>query len=1448
MLSQWRGKRQQVPRDRFGASPSPSDFSRSDTESPKPVHGAKITSAARSKGVAAFTKTIGRKRDASISGQPGINFAAGPRSSGRSGQSFELGGGVVPLSSSSRDHGSPSFIDFNEDDASTSGDTGQHDKDDIPTAVISWDSPRASHSPSNSSNYDSRTDASGSKFSSIDESGLMSPEDFEDLSAILAFTSPESQESPSSVLTGSTPLTTPETIQKEASSSMSPASVSSNQQALRTKRVLAPSIPQRKASASNAQGGTAQTVTKRSLTEALAALGPKQGLVASPNPGSEASPRLLEEPPLSIHHRRGNSVSSFPETVSGPSSSLMDSKEFGSPLANGRENGLDAFARGRGFAGTAAMEGAHGLGITADDGGGSLPQLGNTQDRSTASKPSSTAPTVSLNNTHQKSGSVASVQSSVDSVGRSSLFMEASKRFVDGSEEKDRFLMDGNAKMPVSDSDHSVNTAETSTDHHDMEPLGTIAEKAEGMDSREAGSSSLRGASLESNARRSLMETFGSRSSQSSAATVATDDTTPVSPLSRIRINPTNGVSGTSTTNVSRAPSLNLGQNTSGIVGIGSPTFGFGFKSNSKRLTDDTLEMTSSDRPSSVAAALAAAPEASTTASSQNFSSAPIGSQAQPSTPSDITVSARAQGEQIEAIEQVNSEPLPSGPFPGGVTPSPSTENGLAFSSLPSTPNMSMSSDSKGKRRKNRPAALTLSKSLSNLHAAASAAPTPPGVVLRGLASPSRLRAPPPSAPPPSEPLPPIPTTPSIMTPKSPMFPGRFGVAARASPAIGAAPDFPLSQTATSLESLSRSALSRFEESSSTPRSLSRSKLTIEEAAGGDKDVARKSQAHDDISDNGSEREYVLDSVEPGLDVQAAPLSGNERLSSILDLGIEQLGGRESVASFETFYSSVAEEAQLAVAQTLTRVPSSAVRVSMPKEKVTPANSKKVEANIERKEPIETGAPPSIVNRTRASIENLQNAARAAGQGVSKPPPSAWNRNFYASNKHDRPSSATSSIAAGAGVSGGKAATDMGHERNVYTPSNSIIVGRRASIGSIQSRRHEMDQDRMSLAAAKDEKAKVDILKRTEGRFTGAFGEIAQAFRQLQAEKRALEAIVRDTTPLEGLGQNNEGLGNYLSEVKAKMETNTAEIRKLLGLLDQQRNVMDCMVETHRLEVASLLDEIEGLHDELDVANLEAEKKQTEMAQLAEALKQARFEAEKARAETAQAHEAIADESDNREKAVLLLRGARNQLQEVEDSRSKLIEADAVREAELNALRQDLERSRDEVALLRAEQTGDSSDQELLRTPPMHQQSEVDRLRRLLEERDAEIAQLKLGHADAAVDAASNAEDDAAHVDDSVEVLRSQLSAQRSRETQIRTAYRLLREELRKTQTAANTAGRQLKRLSLPLATANSPTQTSSMSADTPPSSYRGPRNSVHFGTTRIPYLETPTEDQGSSK
>lgn len=144
-------------------------------------------------------------------------------------------------------------------------------------------------------------------------------------------------------------------------------------------------------------------------------------------------------------------------------------------------------------------------------------------------------------------------------------------------------------------------------------------------------------------------------------------------------------------------------------------------------------------------------------------------------------------------------------------------------------------------------------------------------------------------------------------------------------------------------------------------------------------------------------------------------------------------------------------------------------------------------------------------------------------------------------------------------------------------------------------------------------------------KFSSAFGEIAVAFRQLQAEKRTLEKVIRATTPLDGFGDGGEDFVRYLTTMQSKLELSSSEIRKLLDLLERQRAVMDFMLDTHQAELDAHLDEIDDLSDELDEAIQSIETLKAANTASQEALDTSRTEALSAREESAKLRATLAE-------------------------------------------------------------------------------------------------------------------------------------------------------------------------------------------------------------------------------
>ncbi|KAE8233242.1 hypothetical protein CF326_g1723 [Tilletia indica] len=223
----------------------------------------------------------------------------------------------------------------------------------------------------------------------------------------------------------------------------------------------------------------------------------------------------------------------------------------------------------------------------------------------------------------------------------------------------------------------------------------------------------------------------------------------------------------------------------------------------------------------------------------------------------------------------------------------------------------------------------------------------------------------------------------------------------------------------------------------------------------------------------------------------------------------------------------------------------------------------------------------------------------------------------------------------------------------VIAPGGRGLV-RRASEVNLQSRRTEMEEDKVTAKVAPLERSA--ILKKAETRFAGAFTEVAQAFKQLQAEKLTLENIIRATTPLDGLGDQGQ-LSDYLKSMTAKVASSEEEIRKLLELLDQQRAVMDYMLETHERESDAHFDQIDELHAQLDSLSEEAEIHRANCVQLTAELDRAHNDAVAARSEALKLRASLQQESSKCEQAMTLLRAVQHQMKD-RDQASKALRSE----------------------------------------------------------------------------------------------------------------------------------------------------------------------------------------------
>ncbi|KDN36202.1 hypothetical protein K437DRAFT_276854 [Tilletiaria anomala UBC 951] len=245
--------------------------------------------------------------------------------------------------------------------------------------------------------------------------------------------------------------------------------------------------------------------------------------------------------------------------------------------------------------------------------------------------------------------------------------------------------------------------------------------------------------------------------------------------------------------------------------------------------------------------------------------------------------------------------------------------------------------------------------------------------------------------------------------------------------------------------------------------------------------------------------------------------------------------------------------------------------------------------------------------------------------------------------------------------------------------SNFSMLTRRESV-PVTSRRAEMEEDRVSANRS-------DVLKRAESRFTGAFGEIADAFKVMVAEKKMLEQFVKSSelggSHSGGHGEENavEPMRRQVASLTAKLETSSVEIKQLLELLDQQSATITLMAETHQKELRLGAEEVDELGNELEQVSQEAKIHRANAIKLTQQLEEALTEGVSLRAECLK-HKT---ESSERLQQLQQLRSAHERLQkDLTQARAIQTEAIGVHEGKAKELQAKIEQADSDRSALEA--------------------------------------------------------------------------------------------------------------------------------------------------------------------
>ncbi|KAG6334299.1 hypothetical protein ID866_4796 [Astraeus odoratus] len=210
-----------------------------------------------------------------------------------------------------------------------------------------------------------------------------------------------------------------------------------------------------------------------------------------------------------------------------------------------------------------------------------------------------------------------------------------------------------------------------------------------------------------------------------------------------------------------------------------------------------------------------------------------------------------------------------------------------------------------------------------------------------------------------------------------------------------------------------------------------------------------------------------------------------------------------------------------------------------------------------------------------------------------------------------------------------------------------------------------------------DVEALQERLKLVEQRFA----DVSTSFKKLQAERLAVDGVMRELTPLEDV-KDVTAVRDYLTNVNMKVELGQDELQHLNGKLTRQEEYIAELQDKHRQEMASQSDQIEKLKQQLIESEALISASQASSSQSEEEEAKRKAEIEQLTTEAAKAKEFAKEEEEKRVKAVSLLKTVRQKLVKAEKERD-----DALKD--LNELkekdRQERERDKSEKAKLQSE-------------------------------------------------------------------------------------------------------------------------------------------------------------------
>ncbi|KAG1870019.1 hypothetical protein F4604DRAFT_1583898 [Suillus subluteus] len=214
-------------------------------------------------------------------------------------------------------------------------------------------------------------------------------------------------------------------------------------------------------------------------------------------------------------------------------------------------------------------------------------------------------------------------------------------------------------------------------------------------------------------------------------------------------------------------------------------------------------------------------------------------------------------------------------------------------------------------------------------------------------------------------------------------------------------------------------------------------------------------------------------------------------------------------------------------------------------------------------------------------------------------------------------------------------------------------------------------KDPFTVPSSKCSEADVEALQERLKLVEQRFSDVSTSFKKLQAERSAVDDVIRELTPLED-ADDATALRDYLSNMNMKTELTQDELQRLNGKLTRQEERIEELRDTHKLETRSQLDQIHKLRQQLNEAEALVAASQASASHMEEETAKRNAEIERLAVEAAKAKEVAKEEEEKRVKAISLLKTVRQKLVKAEKDRD-----DALKEIGESKEKDKLERDKE---------------------------------------------------------------------------------------------------------------------------------------------------------------------------